>query len=126
MTITPAAVLFALTRLHHPSGKHAISLLLKHGLFKTSFRAPGSGTVNVVWKATVRTGKGRHAKRHSYVVARGTAHVGAAGTVTLTIRLTGAGRSVLRKHRSNLRTTARERFLSPGTGWTTMTKRFTL
>ena len=44
----------------------------------------------------------------------------------LTIRLTGAGKRLLRAHRSSLHTTASERFLVSGTGWTTMTKRFTL
>lgn len=126
ITITPALVRTALARLAHPSGKQAISLLLAHGLFKTSFRAPAPGTLSVVWTATVTTGKGKHAKHDTYVVARGKVRAGAAGLATVTIRLTGAGRRLVRKHRSSLSTTARERFLVSGSGRMTVTRRFTL
>jgi hypothetical protein len=129
VTITPSLrtrVRTALGHLAHPRGRRAERLLLRQRLYRTHFSAPAAGTLSVVWRATITTGHGRHAKRHTYVIARGTAHSGGARSLLLTVRLTGAGRRLLRAHPFGLHVTASDRFLIPGSGWVTFTRRFTL
>ena len=115
-----------LSRLSHPAGRRAIIRLLRHRLFRTHLSAPSSGTLKIVWRATVTTGRGRHAKRHTYVIATGSVHARGSGSVTVTIHLTGIGRRLLAAHLTNLRVTATERFRPTGSGWVTYTGKFTL
>ena len=126
-TITPslsARARAALSRLAHPHGHRALRLLRRRGLYRTVFSAPAAGTLSIVWRTTLRTGHGGH--RHTYVIARGTAHAGAERSLPVTVRLTPAGRRLLRAHPFSLRVTATDRFRVPGSGWTTFTRRFTL
>ena len=62
-----------LNKLSHPSGKKAITALLKGGSFKTSFGAPSGGSLSVVWTTIVPTGTGKHRKHKTVTVATGTA-----------------------------------------------------
>jgi hypothetical protein len=128
-TITPSLssrARAALGKLAHPRGRRALRRLLRLGLYRTHFSAPSAGTLMVVWRATLRTGRGTQARRHTYVVARGTAHPGGARSLLLTVRLTPVGDRLLRAHRFSLHVTASNRFLVPGSGWSTFTRRFTL
>jgi hypothetical protein len=128
-TLTPAqrAQLRAdLSRLAHPHGRRALRALLRQHLYRTHFRAPAAGTLSVVWRATIKTGHGRHARRHTYVVARGVVHPGGARSVLLTIRLTAAGRRLLRAHPFSLRVTASERFVVFGGGASSLVRHFTI
>jgi hypothetical protein len=125
-TVSTAVIKSDLKRLSHPSTKAALRLALKRGLFKTTFRAPARGSLSVVWTVTVTTGKGKKAKRHSYVVARGTASSKRAGSVGLTIRLTAEGKKLLRQKLTGRPTTATEKFRPTGKGWTTYTRKFSL
>lgn len=115
-----------LQRLAHPAGRRAVEALLRHGTWRASFSAPTTGTLSVTWTAAVTLGHGRHAKHRTYVIARGQAHGSGGHAIALTMRLTAEGKRLLREHLLNLRVTASERFLAAGSGWTTMTKRFTL
>jgi hypothetical protein len=115
-----------LARLGHPRGRRAILALLRSHSYRTSFRAQVGGTLSDVWTASIRTGHGRHARRHTFVVAAATVHIRANHRTRVTVRLTSAGRRLLREHLFSLRTTARERYLVRGLGWTTFTRRFTL
>lgn len=121
-----ALILRDLARIGHPHGRHAILLLLRGRPYRTSFRAQFPGTLSVVWTATVRTGHGRHARRHTYVIARTTVRVHAGRRAAVTLRLTRTGRRLLRRHPFSLRVTDRERFRPAGHGWITFVRRFTL
>jgi hypothetical protein len=120
-TVTPSLssrARAALGRLAHPRGRRALRLLLRRGLYRTRFSAPSAGRLTIVWRTT----RGRHTD----VVARGSAHPGRARSLLVTVRLTRAGRRLLRAHRLSLRVTATNRFLVPGGHWITFRRRFTL
>lgn len=128
-TIAPAlrALIRAdLNRLSHPSGRRAIMLLLHRGFYRTRFSSPAAGILTVTWSASVRIGRGKHAKHRKLVIASGVAHTGPAGFVFVTIRLNSLGKRLLRTDPLGLPTIATERFLATGIGWTTVIKRFTL
>jgi hypothetical protein len=125
-TVTPSLssrARAALARLAYPRGRRALRLLRLEGLYRTHFSAPSAGTLTVVWRTTLR---GRHGRRHTYVVARGLAQPAGARSALVTVRLTRVGRRLLRTHRFSLRIMATDRFLVPGSGWTTFTRRFTV
>ncbi|MCL2419377.1 MAG: hypothetical protein FWD04_08795, partial [Conexibacteraceae bacterium] len=124
---TPAQVEAALNGIGHPSGKKAISALIKTGAYRTSFRSPGSGSLSVKWQTTVTSKKGSHVKHAAVNVANATASAHGAGKLTLTIRLTKAGKALLRSKSSSIRITSTQSFRPSGTATgTTVTKKFTL
>jgi hypothetical protein len=128
-TITPvlrAKLRADLRRLAHPHGRRALRRLLRLHLYRTHFRTPAAGKLSVVWRATIKTGHGRHARRHTYVVARGVAHAGGPSRVRLTIRLTARGLRLLRAHPFSLRVSASERFVVFGGGTSSLVRRFTI
>jgi hypothetical protein len=128
-TIVPAlkALIRAdLARLRHPAGRRAIRLVIRRGIYRTRFSSAASGFLSVVWKTRVTIGKGRHARHLNLVVARGSAHTAGSRPVMLTIRLTATGKRLLRVDPFHLRVIASERFLAPGSGWTTLIRRFML
>ncbi len=125
-TPTTSEVKSALGGIGHPSGKKAITALLKGGVFKASFHAPSAGTVSIVWTTTVTTGTGKHRKHKAVTLATGTAHPGHSGTVQVTLHLTGTGKTLLKKKSSSLPSTAVEKFKPSGGNWTQVTKRFSL
>jgi large repetitive protein len=81
-----------------PSGPEArIGALLRHGGYRERFKAPEAGTLTIEWYQ-VRHGQkiGGTGKHAPTLVATGRVVTKAAGTVTLSIRLTAAGRKLLR------------------------------
>jgi hypothetical protein len=129
-TVTPlgaSQIRSTLEEIGHPSGKKATTALVKAGAYRTTFRAPASGTLSVVWTTTVTTGIGRHKKRTTVTIATGTVHPGGSGTVELTIHLTASGKALLKKNASGVGTTARETFDAPGPPpRVSVTKKFSL
>ncbi len=113
-----------------PTGKAAkIGTLLKTGLFKEKLKAPEAGTATVRWyylppgaklpgtsaaeqamraKSAAEKGAGKAAKKAApppVLVASGSVTFHAAGTASVKLRLTGAGRRLLR-HSKRIRLTA--------------------
>ena len=93
-----------------PTGKGAkIGALLKAGLYKQRFKAPEAGTASIKWYYLPPGSKlSKAAKKKSpppVLVASGGVKFQAAGSATLTLRLTNAGRRLL-GHSKSLRLTA--------------------
>jgi hypothetical protein len=107
-----------LTALSHPSGKKAVTSLLKSGSFRTKFKAPAKGSLSIVWTAT-KAGK-------TITIATATAKPGKSGTVNVTVHLTRAGKLLLEQKMDGLATKATEKFKLPGKSWVSVTKRFSL
>lgn len=76
----------------HGKGLHIAGLLAKNGTTITVAGATESGRLVVTWYATV--------KHHRIVVARGSKAVAAGAADQVVIRLTAAGRALLRRSRS--------------------------
>ncbi len=99
-----------------PTGKGArIGALLKAGLFKQHLKSPLAGTASIKWYYLPKGAKlsaSKHAKVKPVLVASGNVTYKAAGTATVTIRLTPAGRALL-KHASKLALTVVCSFLAP-------------
>jgi hypothetical protein len=94
-TISTAMIVAALKQLV-PSGTAAtIPELLKHGGVTLSFMAPEAGRLSVQWYYTPRGAKVATAKL--VLVATGTASFTSAGAGQLTVKLTTAGRRVLKQ-----------------------------
>jgi hypothetical protein len=98
-----------------PSGKVAkIGVLLKSGGLKMSFTALEAGTLSVQWYEMLAGSKlAKHSKAKPVLVASGQMTFSAAGAKTLRIRLTAAGRKLL-KHAKSLRLTAKGIFTAAG------------
>lgn len=98
-----------------PSGKAAkIATLLKSGGLKMSFKALEAGTLSVQWYEIPAGAKlAKHSKAKPVLVASGQTTFSAAGTKTLRISLTAAGRKLL-KHTKRLRLTAKGMFTATG------------
>lgn len=109
-TVKPGQIRSALKQMAHPTGARSVTLLLRRREFRSSFMAPASGTLSIVWRARVATGRGRHRTVRTYVIARASAKARQAGRVTVSIRLTATGVTLLREHRSALRTTTTRQF----------------
>ncbi len=95
-----------------PTGRAArIGALLKNGLFKQRFKAPEAGTAVVKWyylAPGARLAGAQHAKKAAptpVLVASGSVTFHAAGTASVKLRLTPAGRRLLR-HSRRVRLTA--------------------
>jgi hypothetical protein len=94
--ISTAQIKALLTSQLTPSGKAAmIGSLLKHGGLSMSVKALEAGTLNVQWSYVPKGAKAAKAK--PVLVASGKLSFAAAGTGNLTLRLTAAGRRLLRK-----------------------------
>ncbi len=98
-----------------PSGKAAkIATLLKSGGLKMSFKALEAGTLSVQWYEIPAGAKlAKKAKAKPVLVASGQMTFSAAGTKTLRIRLTTAGRK-LSKHAKSLKLTVKGMFTATG------------
>ena len=116
----------ALNVIAPPSGTKGIAALIKSGSFKTSFNAPGAGSLQVVWTASVTTGTGKKKKHKTITIATGNAQAGAAATITITIHLTRAGKTLLNQRHAGIATSATEEFMPTGGSWSTVKKKFTL
>ncbi len=108
-----------------PSGKAAkIGALLKRGGLSEKFKAPKAGKVVVSWYYLPPGAKLAGAKKpEAVLVATGSVTFRAAGTATLRIRLSAAGRKRLRKAKK-LRLTAKCVFSPPGEASSTTTGTF--
>ena len=98
-----------------PSGKAAkIATLLKSGGLKMSFKALEAGTLSVQWYEIPAGAKlAKKVKAKPVLVASGQMTFPAAGTKTLRIRLTAAGRKLF-KHTKSLKLTAKGIFTATG------------
>ncbi len=121
-----AQVNAALSGIAHPSGKQAVTALIKSGSFKADFKTPSGGGLNITWTARVTTGTGKHKKHRTVTIATGSATPGGAGLVHVTIHLTGAGRALLKKHPSGLSVSATAKFRPTGGGSAHVPKKFGL
>ena len=91
-----------------PTGKGAkIGALLKAGLYKQRFKAPQAGTASIKWYYLPPGAKLSKSKKAPppVLVASGSVKFRAAGSATLTLKLTSAGRRLL-GHSKSLRLTA--------------------
>jgi len=97
------AALAAILRPHGPRGR--IGQLLRHSGYTVRFDAPEPGRLVISWYHT--------SARRRLLVAHDAMTLDLAGPVTVTIHLTGPGRSLLR-HAQHLRLTAEARFTPIG------------
>jgi hypothetical protein len=97
-----------------PSGKAAkIAALLRRGGFTVTARALEAGTAVIDWYEVPSGAKlAQHMKAMPILVASGRRTFAAAGTATIKVKLTGAGRRAL-KHKKQLKLTALGTF-TPG------------
>jgi hypothetical protein len=113
-----------------PAGKGArIGVLLHSGAFRLPFKAPEAGTARVRWyyvppgaKLSAKAAK----KAAPILVASGTDSFKASGKATLTLRLTAAGRHLLRQHPKGIRLTATCAFTPVGRVAVIATRTFSL
>ena len=99
-----------------PSGRAAaISALLRHGVFSAPFKAPEAGTATIDWYYLPRGAKLAKASHgpKPLLVASGALTFKAAGTITIKLHLSEAGKSLLR-HATKIRLTARCVFTPAG------------
>jgi hypothetical protein len=110
-----------------PSGKAAkIATLLKSGGLKMSFKALEAGTLSVQWYELSAGAKlAKHSKAKPVLVASGQTTFSAVGMKTLRIRLTAAGRKLL-KHTKSIRLTVKGKFTATGQAPVVQTVSFAL
>ena len=109
-----------------PNGKGAkIAALLKAGGWTITFRALEAGTAVIYWYRLPPGAKLARAKAKPVLVAVGQASFAAAGTSKLKVKLTLAGKRLLRHGRS-LKLTAKGVFTPSGEAPVTATKAFVL
>jgi hypothetical protein len=121
-----AQVSSALNGIGHPSGNKAITTLIKQSAFAASFIAPSGGSLTVRWTTVVTTGKGKHKKHKTVTVGTGSGHASATGKIGVKVRLTAAGKALLKRKPHGVRVTDTEKFQPTGGSWTTIVKHFTL
>ncbi len=110
-----------------PTGRSArIAALLSRGGFTASFRAPEPGTAVIDWYEVPAGAKlAKNTKPKPVLVGAGRLRFSAAGTAKIRIRLTVAGKRLLR-HARQLRLTARGTFTPIGKTPVTATRTFLL
>jgi hypothetical protein len=110
-----------------PSGPLAqIATLLKSGVFSAPFRAPQAGTAVISWYQVPPGAKlAKKTKPKPVLVASGQRSFSGAGTAKIKIKLTAAGRRLL-KHAKQLKLTAKGTFTPTGKRPITTTKVFVL
>jgi hypothetical protein len=115
-TISSAQIVALLTTQLVPSGKAAkIATLLKSGGVTMSFKALEAGTLTIGWYEVPPGAKlAKKTKVKPVLVASGQKSFAGAGTGTITVKLTTAGKRLL-KHAKQLRLTAKGTFTAPGT-----------
>jgi hypothetical protein len=120
----PAALRKALITALGTSGKAAkIGALIKAGFYRTTFLAPGSGTLTITWSTPHRSS--RSSVTRTPLLARATAAAPASGPVKVKVKLTAAGRRALR-HARRLSINATATFTSTGGTTTSTTKSLSL
>jgi hypothetical protein len=108
-----------------PSGGAAkIPVLKSKGSYPMRFRAPIAGSIRVSWSYLPKA-SGHGAKPRSVTVAVGRATISRAGTMSVKIVLTSAGRRLL-KHASRIKMTAKGSFVAVGRAPVLAAQTFTL
>jgi hypothetical protein len=121
-------IIAALSHILAPSGKAAqIGGLIKAGAYAFNFTAPSPGVATIDWYevpagAHVTADKRRH---KPVLIASGHATFAAAGAGKVTVKLTTAGRKLLKRSRS-VSLTAVDSFAPKGQSAVTKTGKFTL
>ena len=125
--ITPAQIAGLLGGQLTPSGKSAkIAALLKAGSFVISFKAPEAGIATVDWYELPAGGKlAKKVKPKPVLVATGQHTFLSAGTAQVAVKLSAAGKRLL-KHARQLKLTAKGTFTPTGKGAVISTKAFVL
>ena len=110
-----------------PTGAAAkLASVLKAGVFSQSFKAPGSGTTVIGWYYLPPGAKlATRAKPSPILVAAGKGSSAAAGPTTIKVKLTAAGKSLL-KHAKQIKLTAKCTFTPAGESPVTSVKTFLL
>jgi hypothetical protein len=126
-TISSAQLKASLAGQLTPTGKAVtIPALLKQGDYSLSFTASEAGRLTVQWYELPAGAKlAKRGKANPVLVASGALTFTAAGTGKVKIRLTAAGRRLL-KHAKSLKLTARGMFTMPGVHPVTATGGFVL
>jgi DNA-binding beta-propeller fold protein YncE len=126
-SITSAQIAALLAGQLTPSGKATkIPALLKSGGLAVVFNVPEAGAVVIGWYQLPLGAKlTKHANPNPVLVAAGRRTFVAAGTATITIKLTAAGKRLL-KHAKKLKLTAKGSFTPTGKAPITTTKAFVL
>jgi hypothetical protein len=114
MPATPqASVLLSTVSIANDLAAHGIEGLTDDGADTAGFLASGPGSITVTYTAPASGGTARAAKTHQVVVAKGSKTVGAAGAVTIRVKLTAAGRKLL-KHSKRVAITVTTAFTPMG------------
>jgi Phosphoesterase family len=110
-----------------PSGKAAkIAALLRSGGYVVAFKAPEAGTAVIHWYQVPPGARlAKKAKPKPVLVGAGQGTFSAAGTATIKIKLTAAGKRLL-KHAKQLKLTAKSTFTPVGGAAITATRTFVL
>jgi YVTN family beta-propeller protein len=110
-----------------PSGKKAkIAALLRSGVFTVAFKALEPGAVVIAWYQVPAGAKlAKKAKPKPVLVASGKLTFSAAGTAKVKIKLTAAGKSLLR-HAKQIKLTAKGTFTPTGKAPVSALRAFTL
>jgi hypothetical protein len=123
---SPAQVAALLSQEMIPSGKHAkVAAVLKSGGFSIAFKALEAGTALVNWYQLPPGAKLAKAKAKPVLVASGRLGFAAAGTATMKIKLTAAGKRLL-KHARSIKLTSRGTFTPVGKAPVVATRAFVL
>jgi hypothetical protein len=122
-----AEVKAALSKLLKPSGKTATTkAIIKSGGFSFSFSVPSAGKLVIDWYYLPSGAKlAKKAKHKPVLVGAGQRTFSAAGTAMIKIKLTAAGRSLL-KHATQVKLTAKGTFTPTGKAAITATRTFVL
>jgi hypothetical protein len=126
-SISAAQIAALLSQQLAPTGKAAkIGALLKGGGFLLPFKALEAGTVSVGWYQVPSGAKlAKKGKAKPVLIASGKLTFPAAGTGKLTVKLTAAGKRLL-KHAKRLKLTAKGTFTPSGKAPLSVTKGFVL
>ncbi len=126
-TISSAQIAALLGQQLIPSGKAAmIAMLLKNGGLTMPFKALEAGTLSVQWYEVPSGAKlAKHSKAKRVLVASGQISFSAAGTGQIKVRLTAAGKRLL-KHAKQLKLTAKGMFTPRGEAAVSAAKGFTV
>jgi hypothetical protein len=125
-SIGTAEIAAGLDRQLTPSGKAAkIAALLKAGGFLSPFQALEAGTAVIDWYQLPRGAKLTKAKVKPILVAAGQMTFSAAGTAMIKVKLTAAGKRLL-KHAKSLKLMAKGTFIPTGKPAVVATKAFVL
>jgi hypothetical protein len=125
VTISSSQITGALDQVLGAPGKAAMAKFLKQGTLLLPFKAPEAGSLILQWYVLPHGAKLAKAKAKPILVATGTDSFSAAGTVTVHLKLSAAGKKLL-KSDSNLKVTAKATFTPTGKDAISTTKTFSL